>query len=292
MADTRSSSGSYLTRAGELDAGAAGRGLRTIHDSLADYDGDLPRAGRAEEVRAMLQPFPPSDDVELLCELASRDLPEGRRCTGTPISSTTSKLLQGRSGTTWRRRAAGRVNTTSPPSCWTTAQAMQIPKPGAPSPHMEATTRSSSSRRSRSTRRGSPRRSWPRSSAARTKQPLSNDSCGSCGALRGLDRIAAAARSSARKRQEGDDHGTHTVAARAAAAGRRAPRGRAARGPGRGAASPPRGAGVLAEGLPQADRSRRCRTSRGRSRRPRSCAARAGRDRAANRDRRRRHRRA
>ena len=72
----------YIARAGELDAGAAGRGLRTIHDSLADYDGDLPRAGRAEEVRAMLQPFPPSDDVELLCELASRDLPEGQALHG------------------------------------------------------------------------------------------------------------------------------------------------------------------------------------------------------------------
>ena len=112
----------------------------------------------------------------------------------------------------------GRVNTTSPPSCWTTARAMQIPKPGAPSPPMEATTRSSSSKRSRSTQPGSPRRSWPRSPAARTPQPLSNDSCGSCGVLRGLDRIVAAGRSSAWKRQEGEDDGTHTVAARAAPA--------------------------------------------------------------------------
>ena len=55
------------------------------------------------------------------------------------------------------------------------------------------------------------------------------------------------------------------------------------------AASPPPGAGVLAEGLPQADRSRRRRTGRGRSRR-RARAQRAGRDRAANCDRRRRHR--
>jgi hypothetical protein len=65
----------YIAQAGKLDAAAAGRGLRRIHDSLADYDGELPRAGRADEVRAMLQPFAPSDDVELLCELASRALP-------------------------------------------------------------------------------------------------------------------------------------------------------------------------------------------------------------------------
>ena len=72
----------YLAQAGKLDAAAAGRGLHTIHDSLADYDGELPRAGRADEVRAMLQPFAPSDDVELLCELASRELPEGQALHG------------------------------------------------------------------------------------------------------------------------------------------------------------------------------------------------------------------
>jgi len=72
----------YLERAGELDPAAAGRGLHAIHDSLADYDGDLPRAGRPEEVRAMLRPFEPSDDVELLCELASRELPEGQALHG------------------------------------------------------------------------------------------------------------------------------------------------------------------------------------------------------------------
>jgi hypothetical protein len=44
----------YLGRTGELDPAVAGRGLRRIHDSLVDYAGDLPRAGRAAEVRAML----------------------------------------------------------------------------------------------------------------------------------------------------------------------------------------------------------------------------------------------
>jgi hypothetical protein len=72
----------YLVRAGNLDATAAGRGLRAIHDSLADYDGELPRAGRADEVPAMLEPFAPSDDVELLCDLASRELPEGQALHG------------------------------------------------------------------------------------------------------------------------------------------------------------------------------------------------------------------
>jgi hypothetical protein len=72
----------YLVREGELDAAAAGRGLLAIHESLADYDGELPRAGRADEVRAMLRPFAPSDDVELLCELASRELPEGQALHG------------------------------------------------------------------------------------------------------------------------------------------------------------------------------------------------------------------
>jgi len=72
----------YLERAGTVDATAAGRGLKTIHESLADFHGELPRAGRADEVRAMLRPFSPSDDVELLCELASHELPEGQALHG------------------------------------------------------------------------------------------------------------------------------------------------------------------------------------------------------------------
>jgi hypothetical protein len=72
----------YLKETGELDAATAGRRLRVIHDALADYDGELPRAGRADEVREMLEPFAPSDDVELLCELVSRGLPEGQALHG------------------------------------------------------------------------------------------------------------------------------------------------------------------------------------------------------------------
>ena len=72
----------YLGRSGQLDTAAAGRGLRRIHDSLADYEGDLPRGGRAAEVRAMLAPLAASDDAELLCELAARELPEGQALHG------------------------------------------------------------------------------------------------------------------------------------------------------------------------------------------------------------------
>ena len=72
----------YLARTPELDPAAAGRGLRRIHDSLVDYDGELPRGGRAAEVRAMLAPLPPSDDVDLISELASRELPDGQALHG------------------------------------------------------------------------------------------------------------------------------------------------------------------------------------------------------------------
>jgi Phosphotransferase enzyme family len=68
----------YLISEGELDATAAGRGLRAIHEALADYEGELPAAGRAQDVRAMLAPLPASDDVELLCALAGRELPVGQ----------------------------------------------------------------------------------------------------------------------------------------------------------------------------------------------------------------------
>jgi len=105
----------YLVQAGQLDAAAAGRGLRAIHDALADYDGELPRAGRAEEVRAMLQPFAPSDDVELLCELASRELPEGQALHG---DAHLFNCIQTTAGPIWSRLKAwsgrkSRVNESS-----------------------------------------------------------------------------------------------------------------------------------------------------------------------------------
>lgn len=88
----------YLVQVGTPDAVAAGRGLHAIHASLADYDGELPRAGRAEDVRAMLEPFAPSDDVELLCELASRELPEGQALHG---DAHLFNCIQTRAGPVW-----------------------------------------------------------------------------------------------------------------------------------------------------------------------------------------------
>jgi hypothetical protein len=88
----------YLEQAGETDAAAAGRGLRAIHASLADFDGELPRAGRAAEVREMLEPFAPSDDVELLRELAARELPEGQALHG---DSHLFNCIQTRDGPIW-----------------------------------------------------------------------------------------------------------------------------------------------------------------------------------------------
>lgn len=72
----------HVDARGELDPAAAGRGLRTIHDALADYDRPLPGPGRGHEVEAMLEAFGPSRDVELLCELAAGELPEGQALHG------------------------------------------------------------------------------------------------------------------------------------------------------------------------------------------------------------------
>ena len=88
----------YLVQAGKPDPTAVGRGLHTIHSSLADYHGELPRASRGDEVRAMLEPFAPSDDVELLCELASRPLPEVQALHG---DAHLFNCIQTRAGPIW-----------------------------------------------------------------------------------------------------------------------------------------------------------------------------------------------
>jgi hypothetical protein len=61
----------YVPPSGDVDPGAAGRGLRAIHDALLDYDGELP-VGHGRETREMLASVESSPDVELLRELASR----------------------------------------------------------------------------------------------------------------------------------------------------------------------------------------------------------------------------
>ncbi len=56
----------YVESSGELDAAAAGRGLRAIHDALADYDGPLPETAHPADVGEMLDSLEGSPDVELL----------------------------------------------------------------------------------------------------------------------------------------------------------------------------------------------------------------------------------
>jgi Phosphotransferase enzyme family len=73
----------YVESGGELDAAAAGRGLRAIHDALADYDGPLPEAGHPEDVDVMLDSLESSDDVELLRDvMASRPGLDGQALHG------------------------------------------------------------------------------------------------------------------------------------------------------------------------------------------------------------------
>ena len=62
----------YIEPNGVLDADAAGRGLRSIHEALADYDAPLPAAGHPEDADEMLDSLERSEDVELLREIVSR----------------------------------------------------------------------------------------------------------------------------------------------------------------------------------------------------------------------------
>jgi hypothetical protein len=61
----------YIESSGELDARAAGSGLRTIHDALSDYDLPLPPAAHPADVHEMLATLEGSEDVELLREIVS-----------------------------------------------------------------------------------------------------------------------------------------------------------------------------------------------------------------------------
>ena len=61
----------HVEHGDEPDAAAAGRGLRAIHDALADCRAELPPRGHAEEVEAMLAAIEPSADAELLRGLAA-----------------------------------------------------------------------------------------------------------------------------------------------------------------------------------------------------------------------------
>jgi hypothetical protein len=61
----------YVEPVGEVDAETAGRGLREIHEALADYEGPLPATGHPEELREMLQLLDESDDVAFLRRVAA-----------------------------------------------------------------------------------------------------------------------------------------------------------------------------------------------------------------------------
>jgi hypothetical protein len=56
----------FVESSGRLDARAAGRGLRAIHEALADYAGPLPAEGHPDDTARMLAALSPSPDVELL----------------------------------------------------------------------------------------------------------------------------------------------------------------------------------------------------------------------------------
>jgi hypothetical protein len=61
----------YVQLAGRLDAPAAGRRLRAVHDALTDFGGSLPEA-HYDSLGDVLSRLPSSADVELLHELGSR----------------------------------------------------------------------------------------------------------------------------------------------------------------------------------------------------------------------------
>jgi len=62
----------YVEPHREPDPREAVRALREIHDALESYAGPLPAFGHPQDTETMLDTLPPSDDVDLLRELASR----------------------------------------------------------------------------------------------------------------------------------------------------------------------------------------------------------------------------
>jgi hypothetical protein len=61
----------YIEAVDDVDAARAGRGLRAIHDALADYDGMLPTANRTEDLREMFTSLGESEEVAFLRQVAS-----------------------------------------------------------------------------------------------------------------------------------------------------------------------------------------------------------------------------
>ena len=88
----------FVDTHGELDPAAAGRGLRAVHDALADFDGELPRCERRHQVETMLAALEPGADAEVLRELASRELPAGQALHG---DAGLSNCMQSARGPVW-----------------------------------------------------------------------------------------------------------------------------------------------------------------------------------------------
>jgi hypothetical protein len=61
----------FVDAEGTLAPRAAGRGLRKIHDAIADYDGPLPLGGHPDATARMLGALAPSPEVDLLREAHS-----------------------------------------------------------------------------------------------------------------------------------------------------------------------------------------------------------------------------
>jgi len=88
----------YIEPRGEVDPRAAGRALREIHETLGDYDGELPEL-HADDLAGILDSLEPSADVELLREL-------GHRGTTGPMQALhgdahLANCLQGPAGPLW-----------------------------------------------------------------------------------------------------------------------------------------------------------------------------------------------
>jgi Phosphotransferase enzyme family len=66
----------YVEPGGEVDPVAAGRGLRAVHEVLADYDDELPSL-HTDDLLGILDGLEPSEDVELLREIGTRHI-DGR----------------------------------------------------------------------------------------------------------------------------------------------------------------------------------------------------------------------
>jgi hypothetical protein len=61
----------YVEPGGEVDPAAAGRGLRAVHEALADYPGEIP-ALHTDDLLGILHGLEPSADVAFLRELGTR----------------------------------------------------------------------------------------------------------------------------------------------------------------------------------------------------------------------------